>query len=37
VDLRKAYDSIPIKKLMEALENTGISTQIFKAIKNEYT
>jgi hypothetical protein len=28
VDLKKAYDSIPISKLWEALENTGISAQI---------
>jgi hypothetical protein len=37
VDLKKAYDSIPISKLWEAFENTGISAQIIQAVKNLLT
>jgi hypothetical protein len=33
VDLKKAYDSIPINKIWEALENSGICTQIIQAVK----
>lgn len=36
IDLSKAYDNIPITKLWEALEQTGISITIIKAIKNLY-
>jgi hypothetical protein len=37
VDLKNAYDSIPINKLWEALENSGINTQIIQAVKILYT
>jgi hypothetical protein len=33
VDLKRACDSIPINKLWETLENTGLSTQIIQAVK----
>ena len=34
VDLEKAYDSVPLKKLWKALEQYNISTSITRAIKN---
>jgi hypothetical protein len=37
VDLKKAYNSIPINKLWEVSENTGISAHIIQAVQNLYT
>lgn len=36
VDLKKAYDSIPLVKLWEALQHTNINAETIKAIKSLY-
>jgi len=36
VDLEKAYDSVPLKKLWKALEHYNISNSIIRAIKRLY-
>ena len=36
VDLKKAYDSIPLNRLWETLEKTNIHNGIIKAVKNLY-
>ena len=36
VDLEKAYDSVPLKKLWKALEHYSISKSIIRAIKRLY-
>lgn len=36
VDLKKAYDSVPLNKLWEALEKTNINTELIKAVKSLY-
>ena len=36
VDLKKAYDSIPLSRLWETLEKTNIHNGIIKPVKNLY-
>ena len=36
VDLEKAYDSIPLRKLWKALEEKGISSTLIKTVKELY-
>jgi len=36
VDLKKAYDSIPISKLWEVLGESNINNTLFKALQNLY-
>ena len=36
VDLKKAYDSVPLKNLWKALEHYNISNSIIRAIKRLY-
>lgn len=36
VDLKKAYDSIPLSKLWHALETSNINTELIKAVRSLY-
>jgi hypothetical protein len=36
IDLSKAYDSVPVRKLWEVLEGSPISISVIKAIKHLY-
>ena len=36
IDLTKAYDSVPLKKLWETIDRSTISTRLIEAIKSLY-
>lgn len=36
IDLKKAYETIPVKKLWSVLQETNINYTIIKALKNLY-